>query len=242
MTKAVLTTAAKKAITADWAACFPNLGVARPMWLMKRNGPILMGVCLDRTRSNDVYIPVFHVHCLLKPSTALTLELYRSVPDEQQPRLSREIRVDRHAANFHAAVEALKQQTPEITERETTLSRLLALYHDYIDARRDPAVVKYPRNLFADVITLTFWAGHEEYARSVLEEACAAMRSWPAQEIDLPSWRQSIEAQLNYARSDSQIPEELRRHKLERVPNYDIEKDDPPEPSIVQHYLAVARA
>lgn len=241
MTGAVLTATAKRRITDDWSKCFPNLGVAKPMWLMKRNGPILMGVCLDRTRSNDVYVPSFHVHNLLTPSRAVTLSLYRPLPDDRQPRLKKEIRVDRHETDFQAATDLLKRQVVDVSLRETTISRLIALYHEYIDSKRDPAIVRYPANLFADVITLAFWAGHYAYAHEVLDAACAAMRPWPPQEIDWPSWRRSLESRLDPVRLESTMVEEMERHGLENVPSYDLEVDKPPEPQIVEHYLAAAR-
>lgn len=236
MTKATLTSAAKRQITADWARHFPNLSATKPMWLMKRNGPILMGIRLDRTSSNDCYIPVCHVHNLLAPSPVVMLTLYNPVPDERQPRLKREIRVDRHGGEFEGAVAVLKKQAPEITSKDTTLSRVLGLYREYLESRRQPAISKYPVTLFTDVILLTYWAGYPEYSNRCLEKASAAMRSWPSHEVDLTAWRQSLQEQLSEERLEAVLAEQVVRHKLQAVPAYALERDAPPERTLAEVY------
>ena len=75
MTATTLTGSARNRITTDWQRCFPHLGVRKPMSLLKRNGPLLIGIYLDGTRSNDVYVPLFHVHALMWPSSDMALKL-----------------------------------------------------------------------------------------------------------------------------------------------------------------------
>jgi hypothetical protein len=238
VTKATLTASTKRRITEDWQACFPNLGVAQPLWLMKRNGPLLIGICLDRTRSNDVYVPAFHVHSLLAPRPAITLTLYRPVPDERQPRLKREIRVDRHDSTYLPAAESLKSQVPDLSSNDTSLSRILGLYNEYLESRRNPAIARYPVVLFSDVTLLSFWAGHVAYAEACLERACEAMSVWPKQEVDLLSWRKRMEALMDRTRLDGVVREELQRHHLAHLPCYALESGGPVEPSIADLYLA----
>jgi hypothetical protein len=43
MTWQTLTPAWKTKITADWSAAFPGLGVYKPLHLLRRAGPLLMG-------------------------------------------------------------------------------------------------------------------------------------------------------------------------------------------------------
>jgi hypothetical protein len=236
MTKATLTAAAKRQIAADWSQHFPNLSATKPMWLMKRNGPVLMGIRFDRTRSNDVYIPVFHVHNLLARSAVVMLTLYHALPDERQPRLKREIRVDRHADEFGMAVAAMKKQVPELGLNDISLSRVLGLYREYLESGHQPAISKYPVTLFTDVILLSYWAGYPEYANRSLERALAAMRAWPSHEVDLDGWRRSIQEQLNQERLQGVLEEQLVHHKLQAVPVYGLERDTPPEPPLAEVY------
>lgn len=48
-------------ITEDWARLLPGLGIYKPMRLLRRVGPMLTGICLDRDSGNEAYRPTFHV-------------------------------------------------------------------------------------------------------------------------------------------------------------------------------------
>lgn len=208
---------------------------------MKRNGPALTGICLDRTTANDCYIPVFHVHNLLWPWPSVTLTLYHAVPDERQPRLKREIPVDRHQMMFEAAAESLKRQAPEILLTGTGFRRLLQMYNEYIESQRNPAISRYPVNLFRDVILLAFWAGYHDYAMGLLAAAAAVVESLPQQQTDPGAWAQAIESELREDRLDSTLNAELHKHKLGNVPEYEFAVDGLPERSIVDVYLDSVR-
>jgi hypothetical protein len=235
-----LTAAARKRITEDWKNAFPNLGVYKPMWLMKRNGPLLMGICLDRTRSNDVYIPKFHVHDLISTFPGISLMLYHAVPDERQPRMPRQIRVDRHEVMSVAAMASLKSLVPEISQQDVSLSRILRMYREDLD-KNYRGLAKYPEWMFMDVILLAFWSGYHDYARTVLDGACEVMRFWPARGLplkpfDVSAWRDGVETQLCRNRMASTLKEQIMKHKVAHLPVYELVADEPPEPNIVEVY------
>jgi hypothetical protein len=50
-----LTRAVEKRITEDWAREFTGMGVYKRRWLMRRVGPLLIGVSLDRDSHGDLY-------------------------------------------------------------------------------------------------------------------------------------------------------------------------------------------
>lgn len=64
-------------ITADWAAAFPGLGVRAPAaaspMLVRRAGPVVAGICLDRRTDTTVYCPTAFVHFLGTPGASITL-------------------------------------------------------------------------------------------------------------------------------------------------------------------------
>jgi hypothetical protein len=62
-----LTPALKKTITNDWRALAAQFATYKPMWLARRIGPLVQGICLDRDSSNAAYLPTLHVHCLCCP-------------------------------------------------------------------------------------------------------------------------------------------------------------------------------
>jgi len=51
----VLTKSAEKQITEDWQREILSLGVYEPRWLLRRVGPLLVGICLDRDSGGTSY-------------------------------------------------------------------------------------------------------------------------------------------------------------------------------------------
>lgn len=236
MNKALLSAVAKRHITEDWKRSLPNLGIYKPMWLLKRNGPLLMGVILDRTRSNDAYIPIFHVHNLLWPSPFLVLSLALRVPNELQPRLERRIRVDQHDLEFASIVGILKGLVPEVAGSDVSISNVLRMHGEFLLQKRDFALARHCVGVFTDVILLSFWAGYADYARQSLNDATEIMKSWNAPAINVPSWRSAVEAQLDRSRLEETLAEEIRKLKLEHLPAYELLSDALPVPNIVEVY------
>jgi hypothetical protein len=212
-----LTASAKKEITSDWGKLFPSLGVYKPMWLLKRHGPLLMGIVLDRTRSNEVYLPKFHVHNLLTPSPAILLSLVYPVPDTRQPKLPRQIKVLRHKEEHQAAGVYLKEVVPDLEMPILTWRRLVQLHGDFIRQRRDYAVAKFCTGVFRDVILLAHWCGHEDYAQHCQTEALQLMKNWNPT-VDVAAWQTAIADQLDRSRMQRTLDAEIAKHKLERVP------------------------
>ncbi len=235
----ILSAVAKKRITEDWAEALPNLGIYRPMWLLKRNGPLLIGVILDRTRSNQVYIPKFHVHNLLWPSPFLVLSLTYKVPSERQPRMERQILVDRHQSDFPSAVGILKSMVPEVGESDISVSRVLRMYEEFLRQKRDFALARHCVGVFTDVILLAYWAGFAQYAKNCLQGAVEIMQSWNPPAIDVISWRSMVEGHFDRSRMSTTLAEEIKKLKLGHLPAYELIPDTPPEPNIVDVYKVV---
>ena len=68
-------TAVARDLTRDWATLFPGFGVWRPLRLLRRLGPWVQGITLERTSAGDEYRPTAHVHALTRdfPTISLTL-------------------------------------------------------------------------------------------------------------------------------------------------------------------------
>ena len=231
-----LSASAKKLITSDWSNLFPSLGVYKPMWLLKRHGPLLMGLLLERTRSNDVYLPCFHVHNLLVPSSTITLSLVYPVPNPRHPKLARQIKVLRHKDEYLEAAAFLKEVVPDLGNPMLTWQRLVCLHGDFIRQRRDYAVAKFCAGLFRDVILLAHWCGHEDYAKCCQEEALQLMKSW-SPPVDIAAWQTALNGQLNRSNLQRNLDAEISKHKLEKVPVFDLTCEGEAE-SITRAYAA----
>jgi hypothetical protein len=62
-----LTPPLKRQITHAWNERFPQMGVFEPMWLMRRIGPVVQGICLNRSSTGTDYIPITHIYDLCAP-------------------------------------------------------------------------------------------------------------------------------------------------------------------------------
>ena len=105
---AKLTVTANRVIFGDWLRHFSDMGAYEPMWMMKRHGPLLIGVCLNSTRSNDAYLPTFHLHNLLQPNPAIVFSARLQPPSARSNRIPLEIKVGRHAEEYESAVAWMK--------------------------------------------------------------------------------------------------------------------------------------
>ena len=229
-----LTAAIKREITNDWAKAFPTLGVFSPMRLLKRHGPLLVGVNLERTRSNDVYLPSFHVHNLLVPCPSILLSLIYPVPDQRKPALARQIKVLRHADDYLSAAAFLKQTITALESPVLHWPQIVELHCDFIRQKRDYAVAKFCASLFQDVILLAHWCGHLDYARQCQQEAAQLMQKWNPP-IDISAWQTTIQGLLSRDTMEKTLVTELDRHKLRHLPVCELKTDGVAE-SISQAY------
>ena len=229
------TPALKNSITRDWRNHFPSLGVYKPMRLLKRHGPILIGVALDITGSNDRYIPTFHIHNLIRPFPCVGLALRHVVPGKRVPQLDREIKIDMHAEEYCDAIEFLKHVAPELGFSVLGWPFVIAMYSKYVRQKRDYNIAKYCSNIFAEVILLARWCGHEDYARRCYDEALGLMRQWNPP-IDLAEWQAGVDALTTREQLNEVLESEIVKHKLQHIPVYGFDPGGTAE-SITQAYV-----
>src|SRR5689334_13255395 len=70
-----LTAQLVRQITRDWNDLFPQMAVFRPMWLMRRIGPLVQGIVLERSSGGTQYRPILHVHDLSHPFPTVSLSM-----------------------------------------------------------------------------------------------------------------------------------------------------------------------
>ena len=84
-----MTQVTRTRIAQDWQARFPMLGHWKAGRLLRRVGPLVQGVCLDRSSNPEDYLPIAHIHFLgmVFPTVALQLPLYHSAPNGSPRRI-----------------------------------------------------------------------------------------------------------------------------------------------------------
>lgn len=123
----------KRRILADWGSVFPEMKPHGSTRLVRRNGPILVGVLLDRESSGESYRPTAHAHCLLSvdgfPSDRITLDLHVPL------RTIRTGAVDRipgtgHEQRWREAADRLARASMVDLRRELTCAEIVAAYRN----------------------------------------------------------------------------------------------------------------
>lgn len=198
---------------------YPSLGRYRPLHLLRRLGPLLEGVVLDRTSGNNEYFPTFHVHCLAKefPAVSLTLAHRLSGGDSGLPV---PITVGQHDVRFVDAANRLRQQSPLPLDGDLRLDQVLDAYAAF--SKTFPARSQLP-SLFEDMSRMCALFERAEQARSLVEEGYARLGEWPQQALDRIGGREPWRERALHGISDRErllatVQEQVQALKVEHVP------------------------
>ncbi len=160
-----LTPKIENAITNDWHHELPGLSVYKPRHLLRRVGPLLIGVCLDRDSGGEKYKPCFHCHFLGKDFPVVSLTLCSQLkaasggPDF--------IEVKFHEGNFKDAACRLKQQALlPLDDSPVDLSSIIAAYRTHMET---PLGNRQRAILSGDLIGLMVLCNQSQAARQELE-------------------------------------------------------------------------
>src|SRR5262249_25022342 len=172
-----LTTELTKAaggITKDWHAAFSNFGVFKRLWLMRRSGPILQGILLERDSGGRDYLPTTHVPPLLTRSAVLTRSLSRRVASAG-PGTVKRIPGKFHGAHLADAVQRDRAEAYVPLEGPTSLDALVGAIR-----RWDDPPIEYPAQLWAALILSYVLAGCSREAEMLTDVVSEQMQGWPA--------------------------------------------------------------
>jgi hypothetical protein len=172
-----LSAALKRQITEDWHRLFPQMSVYKPMWLARRVGPLVQGVCLDRDSGGSAYFPTTHIHNLCRPFPTISLSLAQRLLNERsgsQERISAQF----HEQHYLEAAQRLTKASLLPLFGDLTMHQVLDAHRGYRELNRPDS--KYPVLLFEDGILLFAWSGQPERATELLNQYIGEMHHWPA--------------------------------------------------------------
>lgn len=171
-----LTSALKRQITGDWHGLFPQLGIYQSLWLARRIGPLVQGVCLERNSGNSAYFPTTHLHNLCRPFPAVSLSLAQRLLNERSG-IQERIAVQFHKEHYREGAQRLANASLLPLNGDLTLVQVLDAHHRYREFNRPDS--KYPVLLFEDGIFLCAWAGRNGQGIALLNEYLKEMGDWP---------------------------------------------------------------
>ena len=213
-----LTPTAKRKITEDWNRRFPEMGFYKPLHLLRRVGPLLIGILLERDSTNDCYLPTFHVHNLGNIFPVITLTLSEPLRTETTQAPDK-IKVSQHASRFKEACKQLSYQAPLPLEGNVQLSAVIRAYK----ASFGKPTTHYQVELLEDTIMISSWCRDEERAVALLSEAKEVLFSWPKDILDsiggLEAWYSRCWRLIEKPRlTEKTVGEEIKRLGLEKIP------------------------
>lgn len=167
-----LTRAVEKRITEDWAREFPGMGAYKRRWLMRRVGPLLIGISLDRDSHGDLYKPSVHVFFLGRhwPASEPALTLNESLRTSRT-HAPDDVEVREHEEKYLDAVQRMKEQALLPLDGPVTLDEVLEAYRTHHERAPmgKPSLTSHVI-LMCDVILLLVWCGRTAEAERMLQE------------------------------------------------------------------------
>lgn len=210
-------------VTADWAAALPGFDVWKPLHLLRRIGPVVQGVCLDRTTSGNEYMPTAHVHALTRDFPVISLMLGQRLEGASgQPE---RVLFANHDGEYRAAVGALRVQSVlSLSEEPPSLEQVVRAYHSAASASYDkgfpPAVPE-----MEDSVLVAAAAGLADLLQEGLALAGELVDLWPKARLPLnwrgsEDWLEGLRAKAADAVAlSATVHHQVARHKLAKVRN-----------------------
>ena len=207
-------------ITNDWSAQFPALQRYKPMLLARRVGPLVQGICLDRSSGGTSYRPTTFLHCLCTASSFISLAMGQRLLSKRH-QVEESISVQFHDNHVIDAPQRLREACLLPLEGDLTLSEVLDAYHRYRSTTNIDS--QYPIFLFRDAVLLASYLDKRELAIDLLDNYHQEMRTWPAHILSrwggVDSWRNAVAHAANDRSAIvGTVEREIDRHKLTHLP------------------------
>lgn len=198
---------------------FPDFTAWRPLHLLRRLGPLVQGIALDRSSSGDDYLPTAHVHALTRifPVVSFTLaERLRSSSG-----VTRRIAVQDHESVIEQVADQLREQSRLSLDSPPSVVDVLDCYEKYV-AGQQRLGLPVGVNELEDRVLLPSVMGQSESVRAGLEFARTVTARWvtpPQGWADSGAWIANLETLASdLATLRERVASETRRHKLGNLP------------------------
>ncbi|MGW6493878.1 hypothetical protein [Nonomuraea angiospora] len=162
-------------ITTDWSRLFPRFTVWKPLRLMRRIGPVLQGITLDRSTSGEAYYPHAHVHALTRDFPVVSLTLTQRLTTAAG--VAEGIPAQLHEERFEEAARRLETQSPLPLREAPTLEQIVHQYRRHaVDAQRGRLPIAEPE--LEDSVLVPAAAGEEALAVESLRLVSEVAAGW----------------------------------------------------------------
>ncbi len=192
-----------------WCSVFPTLTPWQDVWLLRRHGALVSGICLDETSDKRFYNPAFFIHNLVAPFPGMSLSwrayyLQRGVPTEV-----------RYTADVEPIASKLRSQVDALANGLSFVG-----YVDHIKAavsgQFGPLGARI-RIALKEIILLGAHLGDRAYYRAEVGVCAARMGTETMlSPAEIEAWRDET-LQLLDRDLDAAVAEEAKKLKLPRL-------------------------
>lgn len=212
--------ATAKQVTADWARAFDGFDIWRPLRLLRRVGPLVQGITLDRSTSGDAYFPTVHIHALTRPFPVISLTLGQRLASSSE--MQESIRFTDHAEAYLDAARRLAGQARLSVDAPPTVGEVVTELRASAIAQHGmgwpPAVGEVE-----DSILIPSASGDRDLAEEGLQLAQDLVKKWPKHRLPLDwvgekAWITSLSMEADNVEGLRAIIEsQVRAHKLAKI-------------------------
>lgn len=213
----------KRQITKDWQAQFPSLGTYRPMHLLRRVGPLVFGICLDRGSSGEEYYPIFHASALSRRKETVPLTLHRQIRTRRTNAPDRVV-VSRHGECFMDAVARMREVSLLDLCGSVTARSVDEAYEDEVSQQFG---LNSPHLAMIDHLSVLAWQDRTADAVTLCNVYASKALTFGERYWSEPGSYESWKAELFSVAQDVEgarrcVIEETEKHKLTKLPYSDL--------------------
>lgn len=209
-----------KRVTKDWATLYAGFDVCRPMSLLRRVGPVLQGVMLDRSTSGDAYFPTVHIHALTREFPVISLVLGQRLVTSSG--VQEAVAFSRHAERYSEAARRLAEQAHLSLDFPPTVEDIVRELRAFALSQQSqggpPAV-----NEIEDSVLIPAAIGSVEVVEESLQLARELVGKWPKSRLPINwtsggEWLEKLSVRARDVDSlQSVIGDQIIFHKLTKL-------------------------
>lgn len=212
----------KKHVTKDWLVQFPTFQMWKPTRLLRRHGPLLIGICLEYVGDPTVYRPSVHFHNLCLPFPDISLDMTGFVLcDKQMPC---KIRLKDHYSSYVDYVARIKEEYSYTCNSDIDFNVLVTATHKYLNSH-----YWFPgqHSPYSNLVTISAYLGHLDYAMKALDRFAAIISEWPEGCFNIiesaDKWHDGILKLIkNQECLKENVDEEIMKHNLVSIKDNDL--------------------
>lgn len=227
----IFNTKEKKKVTNDWASQFPTLQVWKPTHLLKRHGPLIIGICLDRGLSKDSYAPKAHFHTLCIPFPVISLGL---VGELEQRGVPLRITLKQHDQEYQGVARELRSKYAFLDKEQMEFNDFVAATANYLSGQHGrTGTIPFQHAPFEGIISTAAYMGQTVYAQSALDDFAQRISRWPDRGLNIigsaENWRAKMQMLIDAsAELEEIVNDQIKEHNLGGIPNYSLSWLSPP--------------